>query len=232
MDVNKLKELPDGKGNFGKCYIMDDKTLYKEFYKNSYSGYSFKKENLKRITNIKNDSFIFPKKLYTKGDEVLGYTMDYIHADRMDKLNYNFSIIDFIYAFDVLKENLKKINDERILMIDAGVKNTLFNGNFYIIDTDFYEKNDDPYFDYNSNEEYIVMYLYEYLILRENKYEMLNLIEKSDDLRIVNDDLMKKFNISTFKIFLYELREEICKINHRDIDNFSEMIKVLKRKIK
>lgn len=232
MNVCKLKELPDGKGNFGKCYIIDDRTLYKEFYESSRSGYSFKKESLKKIVNIKNDSFIFPKKLYTKGNEVLGYTMNYIHANRIDKLNYNFSIIDFICAFDTLKENLKKINDERIVMIDAGVKNTLFNGNFYIIDTDFYEKEEDPYFDYNSNEEYIVMYLYEYLVLRENKYEMLSLIEKNDDLRIINDDLMKKFNISTFKTFLYELREAICKINHEDIDNFSEMIKVLKKEIK
>ena len=32
MDVSNLKPLENGFGAFGRCYILDDNTLYKQFY--------------------------------------------------------------------------------------------------------------------------------------------------------------------------------------------------------
>ena len=31
IDVSKLKPLEHGEGKFGKCYILDEETIYKEF---------------------------------------------------------------------------------------------------------------------------------------------------------------------------------------------------------
>ena len=78
MDVSMLKELPGGEGNFGKCYIIDDKTLYKKLYNNSDGRYNLQKGHLKNIANIENIDFT--------NEVALRIRMNF--AETVEKLSY------------------------------------------------------------------------------------------------------------------------------------------------
>lgn len=233
MDTSKLKKLPNGKGTFGECYIIDDKTLYKKFYSLGNEIYPFEKDYFDTFKGIKNDSFVFPKEIYTKGDYTIGYTMDFIHADSLSNLKLDFSITDFIYALDILKEDLKRINNQNIIIDDINSNNILYDGLFHIIDIDLFAQGEESNTYVDDNEKYLAEYLYYYVTEENNTiYTYYDLVDNNDELyyahRLINQDC----NFSNLKDFLFELREALTKGTSCPSDNFKDMYKAIKARKK
>lgn len=226
-----LKKLPNGKGGFGRCYILDDKTLYKKFFKQDNGKYPFEYDHFDKFYGIESDSFVFPIEVETKGDYVLGYTMDYIHADTLELLDFDYSISDFIVALDKLKQGLYEITEQGIIISDVNAKNILYDGEFHVIDTDLYMTKDESYFDpYDHNEDYLIRYLYAYFTQEKCSQEIKEIINQNDYLISLTRNILKDAKTSDLKEFLYELRDYVSRLAHKDIDNFDDMYKEISMK--
>ena len=219
-----LKKLPNGKGGFGRCYIIDDNTLYKKFFKQDNGKYPFEYDHFDKFYGVKSDSFVFPRDIETKGDYTLGYTMDYIHADTLELLDFDYSISDFIVALDKLKQGLYEVTEQGIIISDVNAKNMLYDGEFHVIDTDLYMTKDESYIDpYDHNEDYLIRYLYLYFTQEKKPDEIAKIISENDYLISLRRNLIKDGKVSDLKEFLYELRDCVSKLAHKDIDNFADM---------
>lgn len=226
MNTFGLKKLPNGEGGFGRCYIINNDTLYKKFYKQNDGKYPFSYDYFDKFIGVESDSFVFPNDVETRGDYTIGYTMDYIHADTLELLDFDFSIDDFITSLDKLREGLYEITEQGIVICDVNAKNMLYDGDFHVIDTDLYMTKDETYFDpEEKNEDYLASYLYYYLTQEKCPYEVNGLINENDYLRLINNDMVKGANISNLKSFLYELRDYVSRLCHKDINNFNDMYK-------
>ena len=232
MDTSDLKKLPNGKGSFGECFIVDDKTLYKKFFRLENGDYPFEKDYFNNIKGIKNNSFVFPKKIYTKGEYTVGYTMDFIHAKNLSDLKLDFSITDFIYALDILKEDLKRINNQNIIINDINSSNILYDGLFHIIDTDLFVKEDNSVY-IDENEMYLAEYLYQYITEENNTvYTYYDLIDKNEELYYANRIINNDCTLSNLKCLLFELKDALIKEIGCESDNFKEMYKMIKTRKK
>lgn len=224
MNIYDLKKLPNGSGGYGCCYIVDDETLYKRFHKQKDGSYPFAYNYFDKFYGLENDSFVFPKEIDVEGDYTIGYTMNYIHADTLEVLDFDFSINDFIIALDKLKEGLYEVTNQGIVVLDVNAKNMLYDGDFHIIDTDlFLAKGESDFDPYDVNEDYVVSYLHSYITQEKCPYEIGKIINYNDDLKYFDKRLTKDANISDLKNFLYELKDSVSRLANRNIDNFTEL---------
>ena len=84
MNVFGLAKLPNGKGGFGQCYIINNNLLYKKFYKQKDKTYPFSADYFDKFDGVESDSFVFPIDIDTSDKYTVGYTMDYVHADTLE----------------------------------------------------------------------------------------------------------------------------------------------------
>ena len=230
MDKTKLKKLPNGKGNYGECYIVDNNTLYKEFFRLDDGSYPFEKNYFNDMQGIENGTFVFPKKIYTNGDYTLGYTMDYIHAYNLELIQLDFSLSDFIIALDRLKEDLKRLTENGIVICDVNSRNILYDGKFHVIDTDLFTTEEKSGFNPEGNEKYLSEYLYYYVTEENNRYEFDDLLFSNDELYYVDKKIKNKCNMDILKDFLFELRDALLKETNFETDNFKDMYRIVKAK--
>lgn len=229
MDTSKLKKLPNGEGGFGECYIVDQNTLYKKFYKLSSGKYPFEADRFNDFVGIKNKNFVFPNEIETNGEYTIGYTMDYIHAKDLKVLNYNYSISDFIMALDDLKESLYELAYLGIVIADVNDKNILFDDQFHIIDTDLYIMDNERHYDMGHNEDYLVNYLNYLFVYADRTLIIKDLLDSNEDLNLSNRIVERDYTISALKDFLIELREIATRLFGKEVENFSEIYDGLER---
>ena len=223
MNTLGLKKLPNGNGSFGECYILDNNTLYKKFYKLPGGDYPFTEEHFSDLVGIENNSFVFPRKLETEDGYVTGYLMDYIHAKDLEALDFDYSITDFLYALDSLKDDIYKLSDEGIVVMDVNFGNILFDDKFHIIDTDLYCKDIKNYYGPDYNEDYIVNALHYSFTNKKNRFELSYLISQNDELSYFDARLKNEYSINAFKDFLISLREVVSSLEGEDIDNLKRL---------
>ena len=229
MNTLGLKKLPNGQGGFGRCYIIDNDTLYKKFFKLSKNKYPFSAEYFEDLVGLENRTFVFPKELEIRGDYTTGYTMDYIHAGSIESKSFDCSITDFIISLDDLREDIYELDDQGIIIRDVTAEHILYDGDFHIIDTDLYIKDKNNYYDSGYNEDYLVSYLYSFFSGQKSGVGFESLIEKSDELRYADSEVKKNCTISNLKEFLYEMKGVISKLEGEDIDDFQNLYKGISR---
>lgn len=135
--VDGLMKLPNGEGNFGICYILNDDYLIKSSkFEGRYTLMYYPEREVKHLTEISNDSFIFPVDYYAYDGEVIQTKLKYIKdAKDLDLINYNIGISDLISATYKVYDDIKAISDEGIITHDVWAGNILYKDKrFYLID--------------------------------------------------------------------------------------------------
>lgn len=229
LDTIKLKPLKNGSGSYGRCYIVDDNTLYKKFFINEDGKYPFHRDKLSNLIGIENDTIIFPTELDIVDDYVRGYYMKWIHAPNMREIDYDISLSSIISSLDKLELDLNLVSDLGIVISDVNFENVLFKDRFYLIDIDLCWKSR-GYFNVNSfNERMFTNFLHHYFIKEYNYYEFIFALENYPRLENVYCASINSKSISSFKEFLIMYKEYISEIAGCDIDNFKNVDKVLLR---
>ena len=230
MNVLGLKKLPNGDGGYGSCYILDSNTLYKKFHKMDDGTYPFEADHFDKFIGVESDSFVFPKNIDIEDNYAVGYTMDYIHANTLESIDFDFSINDFIVALDKLKEGIYKVTNSGIVVCDVNAKNILYDGEFHVIDTDLYMTADECDFDpYDVNEDYIASYLYSYITEEKCSYEMEMIRDYNYNLDELDKKIRKKADMESLKHYLYELQDSVGELEDRRIDTFNDLYKGIQK---
>lgn len=82
-----------GMGSQGECFFDNNTNkVYKIFhqYLDELADdwkFNFTRENLLKFSNIENNSYIFPLEVITVGDEIVGYTCNYVCGDSLFRIN-------------------------------------------------------------------------------------------------------------------------------------------------
>ena len=225
MNVSGLRKLPNGKGGYGECYILDNDTLYKRFYKLSDGSYPFDCDYFEKFIGMNNDVFVFPRNIDIEGNYTVGYTMDYIHSDTLEDLDFDFSIDDFVLALDKLNEGLYEVTNQGIVVLDVNAKNMLYDGeDFHVIDTDLYITRDETDFvPEEVNEDYVASYLYSYITQEKRPHEIKKVIERDYGLTRLDKALSKNARIADLKTFVYGLKDEVEMAVGHETESFSDL---------
>lgn len=196
IDIKKGELL--GKGVFADVYEYQGKAI--KIYKNNIERKT--KKNIKKLSNYKNDNYIFPEDLVYINYRLKGYTQESVEGITLYELVFaldrgllNISFDCFMEEYFKLVKATRKISDEGILIRDLHDKNAKFDGSFKILDTcdylidektsldEIYEENMIRLADLfvtmfrNINPEFTT-YIYDTLDMKYNKKYMEVFLEK------------------------------------------------------
>lgn len=139
IDIKKGELL--GKGVFADVYEYQGKAI--KIYKNNIERKT--KKNIKKLSNYKNDNYIFPEDLVYLNYRLKGYTQEKVDGITLYELMcaLNRDCIDmsfncFMEEYFKLVKSTKKISDEGISICDLHDQNAMFDGSFKILDTGDY----------------------------------------------------------------------------------------------
>ena len=212
-----------GKGCSGVCYLTEDNKVFKEMKNDKLDFY-----HLKKFTNVKNDSIVFPNEIvyqYEHNDNnIIGYTMDYIDGYLFREIEDNESINNIISASIKVEENIKKLSYQySIMMEEINPSNVIYSKDkkFKIIDTDFYT--------YFPSEE-------EQIIYKNNIYEWGNYMMSmlggcypfiDEDLNNLYCDCVCNGRVKPSQIVI-KIKDLIEKISNQNINTLGEYQNSLK----
>lgn len=158
-----------GMGSQGECYL-DKKTnkVYKIFHQyidelDEDWKFNFTKENLLKFSNIENNSYVFPLDVIFIGDEIVGYTCDYVCGNSLFKTNpLDVNLDNFSMAISNTLNDVRIISDNGVRSYDV-MYNILYGvDGIKIIDCDDYSFSDiDSEYLYKincNNFNYEIMY--------------------------------------------------------------------------
>ena len=126
-----------GSGANGSAYKIDDKYVFKTFKNPTYF-----EANVKELFNVYLNSFVLPKKLVYVNGKFVGYIMEYINGNTLDRISGNTSISTYINSLKRLEYDLAALSTYNFFIIDFKDKNIMVNENdeLKVIDTDLYTK--------------------------------------------------------------------------------------------
>ncbi len=230
IDVSKLKPLEHGEGKFGKCYILDEETIYKEFKPVIEEELIICRESLVPLVEKENETFILPRYLNCEDKILLGYTMRYINAPCLRRLGHNISLSKLALATPKVYQDIDNLSNNKIITADVNDRNILFDENIHIIDSDFYTIGDNPS-----------------KILLENRKNYNNAIMSYICETSMTKNEIEKFIMSDFYLkYLYNLLEsggskeamvefltilkmKVSAYADREVDNLKDVYKILKK---
>lgn len=127
-----------GNSDFADVYGYQGKAI--KIYKNNIERKT--KKNIKKLSNYKNDNYIFPEDLVYINYRLKGYTQESVEGITLYELVFaldrgllNISFDCFMEEYFKLVKATRKISDEGILIRDLHDKNAMFDGSFKILDT-------------------------------------------------------------------------------------------------
>ncbi len=227
-DSYKQKFL--GEGASGKCYMTSDGEAFKEFY-----GFFNFEHDLQKLSCIDSPSFIFPKTLVYLGSKnpgtLKGYKMDFVNGVMVDQIDKKTKMETIIKSSSKVEDDIRNLTKNHdLLLFDINDGNVIYdeNGEFKLIDTD--------YFEFSSSCDYIdnlktnfrlwnEFLLYNFGCLFDIFYkERLNLIF---EIAMINGKIPSSH-------ILEEIVEEIRKETKSDvntIEDYERGIQLIKRRI-
>ena len=102
------------------------------------------------LIGIKNSTCVFPKSKVEMNGKFQGYTMDYVQGEELHKVIKQLDFPTLISAIQKVEDDLKQLSTEKVVFQDLNQGGIMWNKEkncIKIIDTDFFEKNE------NINEE-------------------------------------------------------------------------------
>lgn len=230
INVEKLEPLQHGEGKFGKCYILDKGTIYKEFKPDIEEELIIYKENLMPLVGKENETFILPRHLNCQNGILLGYTMRYINAPCLKRLGHNISLSQLALATPKVYQDIENLSNNRIISEDVTDRNILFNGNIHIIDSDFYTIGDNKdkilLKNRKNYNQAILAYICETSM---NKNEIEEFIMNDFYLKYMYNLLEYGASKEVMVGFLTTLKTKVSEYAGRETDNLKDIYKILKK---
>ena len=165
-----LKEI--GEGSQGICYLdKNNKLIYKiyhEFFNECMSDYNY--NNIMQFSNIKNNTYIFPKDVIEVDDKVVGYIEPYVNSKDLSSINpLKISLDKLITNINNARIDIERISEYGIQTYDV-MYNILYKNKFNVIDSDEYVIKDiDPSILIERNNNNFDYAIYNFLI--DNYFE-------------------------------------------------------------
>lgn len=216
--INKIYNI--GAGSQGECYLIGDK-VYKIFNQFIYDdgfftpSVEYSSEDILKFGFINNDTYVWPLDVILVGDIVVGYTMNYVKAKPLHKINpLLISLNKFEQSINKVEKDIKTISDNGVLSYDV-CYNVMYGRNgFKIIDTLEYEMSDKDRSDiciHNSSN-----FAYEVKMF---------LVDAYFDNVIFNSKLLKKmyvdYDVNVIE-FLKMFRKRLNEIEGKEISRLCE----------
>lgn len=125
-----------GEGCCSMCYLLDDKTVYKEFkipiYKSEIKIFS-------KLFEYRNESICLPIEFISKDKRICGYVMPRIMGETIGSCFNESNIVNMSTNSILLEKNIDYMSKGNILMDDFHAGNLMYdNEKFTIIDIDSY----------------------------------------------------------------------------------------------
>ena len=129
-----------GRGTTAKVYLKNDQAI-KVYRNTSRKRYVFNefdmKTHLDELSEVKVKNIWTPNDIYIYEDEVKAITLDYIEGKTIKKEIPDVSLKLFLDYLKELKDNLRKLSEHKIWVVDFYCGNAIVNQNgINIIDTD------------------------------------------------------------------------------------------------
>lgn len=133
-----------GTGSQGICFYDKIKgDVYKIFHQ-FFEDYGedkviYNEKELLRFSNIKNNTFLWPKDIIVVGDEIVGYVSDYFDGKNLYEINpLSININKFIDSISQVLLDIKKVSSMNIRTYDVMYNILYGKEGFCIIDHDEY----------------------------------------------------------------------------------------------
>lgn len=134
--LNKLKTnmvpLHNGEGREGEVFRYQN--LAVKFFK--YPVYKHQEDGYDFLIGLKANRFVLIKDKIYENSTMTGFTMDYV-ADKKEQLS-NVNMSSLMSDLHLLKEDLLMFRENKVYLTDIHIRNIMFDGNLYIIDTNSY----------------------------------------------------------------------------------------------
>jgi len=233
VEIKNLKKLLFGARIIGYgttciCFLLRDKTVFK-FYLNTTRKINLFDsrdmiEHLNLLSGIGNKTYITPDKLYMIDNVIIGYSMDYVKAKTLVRIDNNLRVSDILEKSKILYEDTYEINKNKFFLQDIHRKNILFNTSFNVVDLDHGRLS------LNNNEEELLKWNMSKLSLTiigamfgENIFDSKNSLE----MRFYDAEIKELYYKTLYENF-ENIDELFLNINER-INNNDLKIKDLKR---
>ncbi len=139
-----------GKGKTGKCFLLQDGSLFKIYRDTPNTAELFHQydmlSHLNCLSQLNNEIYVGPIKIYTHKNQVIGYAMRYIPAKTLYKINKKVTLNEIREALNPLIDATFLISSEmKYTLVDMHGGNILYKEGFHVIDLDpgYFTENDD-----------------------------------------------------------------------------------------
>ena len=160
-----LKEI--GEGSQGICYLDKiNNVVYKIYYDFLYyNEYNYNYQDIMKFSDIKNNTYVFPKDVICVNNKVVGYIEPYANSKDLTKINpLKISLDKLITNINKVRDDIELISERGILTYDV-MYNVLYKNKFNVIDSDDYAIRDlDPSYLFDVNKERFDYAIYCFLI--------------------------------------------------------------------
>lgn len=218
-DVIKIKqgELL-GKGKYAKVYDYNGKAI--KIYRDDLDRKRIK--SIKTMSKYNNDIFVFPENLVYIDDCLKGFTQEKVEGITLFEMKFAVLRDYFDVEFDVfyedyqkLKEAVKQISDEHLIVYDLHDENIMFNGGFKVIDTEDYK------IDYKRKKEEIYKAnMINFIDLLVSDFFCLNAFSAS----LIQQEIGNKYHINYMDEFLTTIPKKLMYCSSlRDFKNYQEL---------
>lgn len=194
--LNKIKTnmvpIDNGEGREGEVYKYQN--LAVKFFK--YPVYKHQEDGYDFLMKLKANRFILIKDKIYENNTMTGFTMDYVD-DKKEQLS-NVNMPSLMADLHLLKEDLLMFRDNKVYLTDVHIRNIMFNGKLYIIDTNSY------------------MPLDVYTELNDSKYteEQMKSNIHQENLRMINEGLLEFLSVRLNSLYF----------NSREKSNFYDIM--------
>lgn len=114
--LKKLQYI--GQGSQGICYLRkEDNIVFKVFHDYfDYEDAGYNSEDILKFSNIKNNTFLWPKDIIKVSNIIIGYTMSYKNVKNL------YQVSPLLVNLSSLEQGIIKAEKDIKLLTDEGVK--------------------------------------------------------------------------------------------------------------
>lgn len=164
----KLRSFKNiGEGSQGVCYLDKNNGIVYKIYHEFLDDYecNYNSKDIMQFSNIKNNTYIFPKDIISVKDKIVGYIEPYINSKDLTNINpLKVSLDKLIININKARTDIEAISESGVVTYDV-MYNTLYKNKFNVIDTDEYVIRDiDPLLIFDINKERFDYVIYNFLI--------------------------------------------------------------------
>ena len=223
--VNSIKDItgdskPFSEGQYGKCYKQPNNKVFKHFDGHTPIKYDTfnrtTREEIIALSDLSIPNIITPEILVILREnlELSGYIADFIYGPKLIKLPPNILIDQYISKIPNIMKRIFELSYKEYYAEDLASRNMIYNGEFYIYDTDFYTRKtvlppvDLLKINTNMLNTSIIISL-----IGKNFQQLIKLVEESKSLAelsiITEDESSKRLAVHDLIKFLEALLNEL-----------------------